>query len=224
MNLLKALLFIALSLQPWYKDAKTEDPNDRAARYAVISHGVNHAVDQATCTGTYNQNPYCTPIWKGRREELAFLLLTQAYFESRFARNVHEGNCEPHQCDAYKDRHGKIRHRSTSIWQIQSTGKKGMVPLSVWTTLAGTDQASTNRAAFTAAKVLSSGYRSCRTIPGAISRYAGVARCDWPGAKYRAAFYERLLRKARLAHKNNYQMKHKPGKPEFNIEEILTEG
>jgi hypothetical protein len=221
MNLLKALLFIALSLQPWYKDAKTEDPADRAARYAVISHAVNYAVDETTCTGSQKHNPYCKRVWRGTREQLAFLLLTQAYFESRFARNVHAGKCEPYQCDAYKDKDGKVRHRSTSIWQIQASN---MVPLSEWKRLAGLDQASTNRAALTAAKIISVGYSRCRTIPGAISIYAGIPRCDWPGAKYRTAFYERMLRKARQAHKKNYKMKPKKGQPEFNIESILREG
>jgi hypothetical protein len=210
MILLKALLYVALSLQPWYKDVKNEDPVDRAARYGVIVKAVEEAADNATCTGSYKHNPYCEPIWKGKKEELAFLLLTQAYFESRFARNVHAGECEPHQCDAYKDRHGKVRHKATSIWQIQATG---IVPRDEWKTLAGLDQASTNRAAYAAAKVLSAGYKRCKTVRGAISQYAGVARCDWPGAKYRTAFYERLLRKARAAHKNGYQKPKPKQKP-----------
>ena len=222
MILLKALVFVALSLQPWYKDVKTEDPIDRTARYSVISHAINGAVDNATCTGSYKTNPYCTPIWKGKKEQLAFLLLTQAYFESRFARNVHAGNCEKHQCDAYKDRNGQVRHKATSIWQIQATS---LVPKNEWATLAGLDQASTDRAAYAAAKVLSAGYRRCRTIRGAISQYAGVARCDWPGAKYRAAFYERMLRKAKAAHKNNYQRLPKPSVEKIaSTKKVPTEG
>jgi len=205
MNLLKALLFVAMMLQPWYKDQKTETHEQRVDRYTVISSSIVKAADSATCTGSYQNNPYCSPIWKGKREELGFLLLTQAYMESRFARNVHAGNCEKHQCDAYKDKTGKILHRSASIWQVQSTGKGGLIPRSEWVALQGLDQQSTDGAAWAATKVLSSAYRQCRTIPGAISLYAGIPRCDWPRASYRNSFYERLLRKGKRAHANGYQ-------------------
>jgi hypothetical protein len=201
MNLLKALLFIALSLQPWYKDKDTETHQDRVDRYAVISQGVTETIDDATCTGSQKHNPYCERVWIKDPDTLAFVLLTLAYQESKFAKNVHAGNCEKHQCDAYKDKDGKIRHRATSLWQIQPSV---LVPPNEWETLAGLDQVSTTHAADASLRIFLAGYRQCKTVTGGISRYAGVSRCDWPHAQFRASFAERLHRKAKHYEANNW--------------------
>jgi len=198
MSLLKGLLFIALSLQPWYADQKSEAYQDRVSRYATIATGINDTVVEVACTGNQNN---CQPSWKGDPDKLGYVLLTLAYQESKLARNVHAGNCGPYQCDAYKDKDGNIRHRATSLWQIQSSKA---VPYDEWKELSGLDQQSTTNAAKAAYKIFFSGYSRCGSISGGISQYAGVARCDWPRAQFRTSFAERLHRNAAHYEQQNW--------------------
>jgi hypothetical protein len=221
MSLLKGLLFIAMSLQPWYEDQKAETHEQRGDRYATIAQGVTQTVEEVTCTGSQKTNKNCTPTWRGNPERLGYVLLTLAYQESKFARNVHAGNCGRYQCDAYKDKNGKIRHRATSLWQIQSSG---LVPPKEWKMLSGLDQQSTTMAAKAAYRIFVSGYRQCGSITGGISRYAGVSRCDWPRAEFRAHFAERLLRKAKHYENNNWIRSPRNKNSEVEITDIQLGG
>ena len=212
MNLLAALLYVSLILTPWYKDLQRETFQERSDRYSIIVSSTVKAAERATCTGQY-ANTICKPIYHGDSMELAFTMFGLAYMESRFARNVHAGKCEAHQCDAYKDRNGNVIHRAASIWQVHVSP---IVPRSEWEQLGGLDQVSTDKAAWAATRVYVHGRNRCGTMVGGISQYAGTGRCDWPEASKRAALIEHLMRKAKEGEKINYQLdeKYKRGKDE----------
>jgi hypothetical protein len=178
------VLAALLSLPPAYADR--EEPG-RDARLATISAAVAEVTARATCSEVYAL-PQCSPIWNGDRRELAALLVAKGWWESRFARNVHEGRCRPDECDAVKWQ-GVVIHRARSPWQLQRTAYSAPE----WNSMVGIDYAATRSAAWAAAKVLAEGQRRCRSASGALAWYA-AGRCTWSGAKSRAATYEQLMR------------------------------
>ncbi len=127
----------------------------------------------------------CRPIWRGDRAELAFLLLAQAYFETRLALHVHQGRCRSHlgECDS---------GRAIGLWQLQAGGH---LPKERWSTLAGTDLAATTRAAWEAARALSRGRNYCGSLTGAVSLYATGRTCRWVPAAKRADYVRLLIDK-----------------------------
>jgi hypothetical protein len=187
------LLTLMLGLPAPYRDP--EPPEERQTRLMTIAQAVTEASHRATCTEDYAVEE-CERLWPGQPLDLALLLITQAYSESRLARNVHAGDCRPYECDPFKSRStGKVVHRARSLWQIHHTR-----PVDAeWDRMVGVDEESTGYAAWAATKMLSLAYHACRSIPGAISRYAGWRRCDWPGAARRTQLFEVLRqRTARL--------------------------
>jgi hypothetical protein len=146
----------------------------------------------ATCSDASSADD-CRRIWPGSSLDLGVLLIAQAYSESRFAKNVHEGKCRAYECDPVRvSRTGEIRHRARSLWQIHNTG-----PIrDEWDQMVGADYASTRAAAWAATKLLSRGYRACRSFSGAISRYAGIDSCSWSEAKRRGKLFEQLRSRA----------------------------
>lgn len=193
MDMTATIAAILLSLTPFYKDARTEEPDERSARMLVVAQAINDAANRAACTGAYATEE-CSKIWHRGPRQLAGLLITQGYWESRFALHVQQGRCGPTECDAEKLRDGRIVHRARSYWQIQATG---LVPGSEWRTLNGTDLEATSRAAWAAAKVLSAAERRCgrraaNWAVGTVSGYAGGISCSWSGAGRRVAFFNRL--------------------------------
>jgi hypothetical protein len=172
-----------------------EPAQERQARLTTIAQAITEASYRATCSQDYEVEE-CQRLWPGQPLDLALLLITQAYSESRLARNVHAGECRPYECDPFKSRStGKVVHRARSIWQMHHTRPVH----DEWDRMVGVDEESTGYAAWAATKMLSYAYNACRSIPGAISRYAGWRRCDWPGAVRRTQLFEVLRqRTARL--------------------------
>lgn len=166
--MMRGILLVLLSLLPWHGD---RHESARAERLWRLAWAIDVAAERSVRSGE----------WTGSRRELAALLIVQGYWESRFARHIHAGRCGPLECDPYRYQ-GQLLHRATSPWQIQFSG---VVPPSEWRTLAGEDLESTTRAATAAARVLSRGRSSCRSLEGTIAAYAGV-RCRWSGARARA--------------------------------------
>jgi hypothetical protein len=125
--------------------------------------------------------------------DLGVLLVTQAYEETKLAKNVHEGQCRAYECDPTRvGRTGKVRHRARSLWQLHHVG-----PIEEeWEHMVGTDFESTRAAAWAATKLLARGYRVCGSFSGAISRYAGVGTCNWSKAKRRGELVLQLRAKA----------------------------
>jgi hypothetical protein len=190
----KTLLAAALRLSPWYGETETDE--ERLARLETIAQAINDATLFAVCAKDARPLPPlpgeakeeegqpCTPVWRGDARQLAFLLLTQAYFETRLARHVHEGRCRVSQgeCDS---------GRATSLWQLQAGGH---LPKERWEKLSGADRAATTHAAFEATRALSRGRNHCGNLSGAISLYATGRTCKWQPAQERVAFLERLAR------------------------------
>lgn len=172
-----------MSLPPAYADR--QEP-DREQRMEIIAEAISHATARASCSETYAL-PECKPIWSKSPYRLGALLVTKGWWESRFAKNVHEGKCLPYECDAKKI--GKlVIHMARSPWQLQRTSyTKGL-----WHQLEGEDFESTRNAAWVAAKILAKGMDRCHTERGALSWYA-VNRCDWSKAGNRFLTYKKII-------------------------------
>lgn len=188
----ESLLAAALTFSSWHGDNETEEA--RAARLRTIAEAINIATLHAVCVKDAPSLPdlpgddpeattkACTRIWRGSPKELAFLLLTQAYFETHLAQHVHEGKCRVHlgECDGGK---------ATSLWQLQAGGH---LPKSRWEKLSGTSLAATTHAAYEAGKALSRGRNYCGNVQGAVALYATGRTCRWKPAEQRVSFVRRL--------------------------------
>ena len=175
----EALLSAAMSFHAWYGDVETSTA--RSTRLDTIATAIDQATELAVCgSGTPDD---CQRLWQGDPRELAFLLLSQAYFETRLALHVHAGRCRAEQgeCDSGK---------AISLWQLQAGYH---LPEDEWRTLSGTDLDSTRQAALEAARALGRGRRYCGSIRGAISLYATGRSCNWEPAQGRSRFVRRLL-------------------------------
>ena len=176
----QSLLAALLSLRPFHTDVETE--SERLARLTTISAAIAAAAVEATCEGA-KPEATCTAVYPGNTRELAFLLVSQAYHETRLAKHVHEGRCRTHigECDS---------GRAIGLWQLQAGPH---LPKDEWKTLAGTDFDATRRSAFEAARALGRGLNYCRSTRGAIALYATGRTCNWQHADARYASYRNLL-------------------------------
>lgn len=196
----ESLLAAAMTLPAWYGDKET--PEERQARLSVIAQAIDDAVGIATCrdsgpsrhgstsrsksNGAERESETCKRFWHGSQRELGFLLLGQAFFETRLALHVHAGNCRVQigECDG---------GRSISLWQLQSGYH---LPVERWRTLSGTDLESTREAALEAARALARARNFCNgSLEGAIANYATGRSCRWKHAAKRMAFVKSLLAK-----------------------------
>jgi hypothetical protein len=127
----------------------------------------------------------CKRIWAGTQRELGFLLLAQAFFETRLALHVHQGNCrkEIGECDS---------GRAISLWQLHAGYR---LPVERWRELSGTDLESTRDAALEAARALARSYNFCGTTEGAVANYATGRGCIWKPAEERLKFAGKLTEK-----------------------------
>lgn len=191
-----ALATILIGLPAFYSDA--EEPSARETRMStVVAPALVDVASEATCSDAY-ATPECKKLWPGTKTDLAMMLLTKGFWESRFALHVQAGKCGPRECDAYKDhRTNRIIHRSASYFQVQATG---LVPVTEWRTLTGLDYDATRRAAWAAAKVASASRNRCARAAGSwefvtVSAYASGKRCSWRGAHRRVAWFTRMKAK-----------------------------
>jgi hypothetical protein len=165
-----------------------EDAAARQARLSTVARAIELASQRATCSGEF-ESPDCQSIWSGETEDLSLLLVTQAWWESRLARHIHEGRCRVFECDAFRSmRTGRIEHRARTLWQLQRTS----LVVDEWSKMVGADLESTYHAAWGATKVLARGYRACGTIAGSIGYYSGAGRCTWSKSPRRVATFEAL--------------------------------
>lgn len=201
----EALLAAALTFRPFHGDV--EAPEERTERLTLIAQAITEAVSIATCDRSgpnaprdaaeekdgakqrqseTDASPSATPckrLWPGDPRQLAFLLLSQAYFETRLAKHVHDGNCRAHigECDS---------GRAISLWQLQWGPH---LPKEEWEKLGEGSLEATRNAAVHAARSLGRGYNYCRSMRGAIALYATGSTCNWRPAARRAAFAQKLL-------------------------------
>lgn len=189
MNFLQYITLVLLSLQPSFSDG--ENWEDRTGRMEIVAKAIDDASSKATCMGDY-EAVGCERKWSGSKKELALLLVTKGFWESRFAKNVHEGKCRTYECDAYKSR-GKVFHKARSPWQIQKTG---LVTSDEYSKMKASTQEATSLSAEVATRYLAIGMNQCKTIKGAISIYGGADSCDWKGADNRYKFFKSLMGKS----------------------------
>lgn len=174
----EAILSILLSLPPAaWPEKNVEDYAERSSRMKVVSYAIEEA-------SSYNK-------WPGTKQELAALLITQAFYESGFARGVHSGKFLGDCANFRKQKNCT----SISLWQIKNTSYF----VTDWESLAGLDDESTNNAALTAAKILSSkksmcGRRSDWPIYTISAYVTGNCRI-WKKARERAVFMSYILYK-----------------------------
>jgi hypothetical protein len=202
MTFAEFLLTVLMAIQPWYKDQESWD--DRQARMTLVAEAIDDASSRMTCSDKYAV-PECKRKWAKSKKELAFLLVTKGWWESKFAKHVHEGNCGPDECDAIKKNGVTLAHAARSPWQIQNTGfvKKGE-----WEKINKADRAGTFTSANIAARALSAGLSRCDTIDGAIGSYGGIG-CNWPGAAKRSAWYRKQLAKSEETFKTEMETRRK---------------
>lgn len=194
-----AIMGVLDKLPTHYLD--TETPEERKVRLNTIAVSIEKAASRAVCETPFASTKYrtCTPIFNGTKDEMVVLLVTIGFWESRFAQNIHEGKCRDWQCDpvVYKDTYGrpiKTIHKAHTNWQLQYNPSIS----DEWKIMIGTNQSSTDAAAWASAKMLSRGYNSCGTVWGSISKYAGVRHCKWTKGKKRVDFYRHKMYKYKL--------------------------
>lgn len=188
------ILLLLLSLSPAHSDG--EDWEARTARMTVLASAIDNASSWATCTDKYKptEEKPCTVQWTGEKKDLAILLVTKGYWESRFAKNVHEGKCKFYECDPHTNKDGSITHRARTPWQMQLTS---FVKKDEWDRMNGATQEATNTAAGVAARILSRAFTRCHNgIYGAISGYAGNMGCSWTGVANRFDTFKKLKAKS----------------------------
>lgn len=189
MNFVQYITVILLSLEPSYSDKETWF--ERATRMETIAHAIDDASSKATCSDKYDV-PNCKKDWPKDKRSLGLLLVTTGFWESRFAKNVHEGKCRTYECDSFRAADGNIRHRARSPWQIQKTV---FVSKEEYSKMNDLSIESTTMSANVATRYLSHGLKTCSTIIGTMAFYAGAKNCLWSEARKRMAFYTTLDQK-----------------------------
>jgi len=209
MNFLEYIVTVLLSLQPAYADKEAWD--QRANRMHVIAEAIDDASSKATCEGKYSTTD-CKKTWTNSKRDLALLLVTKGFWESKFAKNVHEGKCRPYECDSYT-KNGRVIHKARSLWQIQKTG---LVTKEEYNMMNASSVESTTMAANVAVRYLATGMNACKTISGAIAIYGGAKSCSWKGALPREHFFKGLRAKSDEQLHNDANLQKK------NLEERLN--
>lgn len=127
----------------------------------------------------------------GSSDQMAYLLINQGWWETKFAKHVHEGNCrvEIGECD---------RGKAGSPWQIQYGH---WFPKNEWDKLIGTDSEATTAAAMKAADILNKSVNLCISRYGskpmlhtlwATSAYATSKTCTEEKSKKRISYLKKI--------------------------------
>lgn len=200
MNFIQYITLILLSLEPFYGDKEPWDV--RTERMTLIAEAIDDASSKATCEDAYAVDS-CKKIWNGSKKDLALLLVTKGFWESRFAKHVHEGKCHPKECDAVLVR-GKVYHKARSIWQIQKV--PSLVSNQEYKMMNSSTLEGTKVSANVATRFLSLGLNTCHNIKGAIAMYGG-AGCNWTGANNRFVFFNNISSKSEQQFKESSEQR-----------------
>jgi hypothetical protein len=152
-SLTNFLLLAISSLPTFHEDVGEQLAAQKREQAALIASAISHAAENAEG-------------WPGSKRELATLLLTVAWHETRLSLRIHDGRCKPFECD-----HGRAR----GLWQLH---KHASLPRERWLTVAGLDEQSTQNGAAEAALALTRSRHMCRQrgsdwVASTISAYAG---------------------------------------------------
>lgn len=185
MNLTQLITVVIMSLTPAYGDRETWE--EREKRVGMIAVAIDEAAARGTCVEAYEVEG-CEKVWPGSKRELAMVLVATGYFESKFAKNVHEGKCKSYECDSYR-RAGQIVHRARSLWQIQKTG---LVTRDEYEKMKSMTVEGTTTSAIAATRHIAIGMKKCKTILGAFSMYSGAKVCSWKDGRLRENFFRTI--------------------------------
>jgi hypothetical protein len=123
------LISAILSLPTFHEDIGEQLVAQKRAQAELIASAVAEAAEKSRG-------------WPGSQRELAVLLVTIAWHETRFSLRIHDGHCRPYECD-----HGRAR----GLWQLHVHAS---LPRERWLTVAGLDPVSTLNGATEAATAL----------------------------------------------------------------------
>lgn len=183
-----------MGLPSYYGDQ--ESTQERSARMYMTAAAVVSAVDAATCSGPWNGADWCQPVWpRAEKRQLAVLLVTLGWHESRFALHVHKNRCRVKlgECDAVRLPDGRYIALARTPWQMQYS------PLirEHWGSMSSATAIGTFEAAYAAAKIAGRARMRCSSegswTHATISGYASGRSCSWTGAAQRVKTYNRLL-------------------------------
>lgn len=191
MMLADKLFAILIALPPWHGDVKEVDRHDRLR---IIADSVAVGAIEATCDD--GQKEDCKRTWPGSSYEVGSLATDLGWWESRYAKHVHEGRCRLKigECDAVRLSNGIYVALAQSPWQLQQSG---LVPGKIWRKINKADRESTGMAAKAAIHVLGVARASCGAHrPGwearTVARYATGKHCAWKGAANRVRHWKKV--------------------------------
>lgn len=213
-----------MSLTTSKQKLDTETYQEREVRQHIIAQAIGHAAYRATCKGEYN-TPDCSPISNDEMSHAA-ILITIGYWESRFAKHIHEDKCQsgwtkgtnkfkPGECDekAIVDKQGNILNSiflARTMWQLH----KDKNIAEEWDKMSGTSIEATKNAAWAASKK----WAACPTasVKTTVMCYAGTLNPKWKGLMPRVNFYNwnlALIRKLQDKEvMEQYALKHRKAK------------
>lgn len=148
MSLTAYLLSAIAALPTFHEDVSPELSQQKEAQAQMIATAVTQAVDEASG-------------WPSSKQELAALMVTIAWHETKFSLRIHDGRCKPLECD---------KGRARGLWQLQAHRS---LPKERWLLVAGLNPDATRVAAREAATALVRSRRMC----GVATRGG-----DWVGA------------------------------------------
>jgi len=165
------VLALILTFSPWYEDINEKDREGRMATIAFTQVEVGAQLAGEEFPGT--------------QEELVALLMTAGWWETRYNKRIHAGNCHADECDG-----GKAR----SVYQIQMNGT---YPDEIWEDSVGLGMVPTFFATMGAGLSFSAAWRACHEAYGIRGVWAayGIGRCDgsFPHLISRVRWYEKVL-------------------------------
>lgn len=190
---------MAMPMAQYPKGTDPEDQVARDRRFQIIAEAVNTVVRNATCQDVEPEKK-CVAWWPSDQgDRLAAMLVTLAWYESKFMLRIHESRCNSDECDSFTMAGGQIGHRARSLWQVHFNPY--VVSKQDWEGLRGSSLEATTKAATAAARVLVAGRAGCARGRskgweyGAVSAYATGSSCKWSGASDRVKTYRGVLKR-----------------------------
>lgn len=156
MTLTSYLLAAIAALPVFHEDVGADLVATKQDQAEMIAGAIAHSVEGAQG-------------WPGTERELAALMLTVAWHETRLSLRIHDGRCRPLECD---------RGRARGLWQLHVHRS---LPKERWLRVAGLNRESTDNAAHEAAIALIRSRRMCSIatrgrdwVGATLTAYAGL--------------------------------------------------
>ena len=174
--------------------ATCASPAVRAEHLRRVAYAIASASERATWTGPWAAADATIGrrVWPGSAEELAAVLVTTGYWESRFSVAVQAGRCLESGC-------GPRWRLAHSDWQIEQSAA---VSPALWRSLRGLGEVPISDAAWTSARLLALSRGHCAAhardwVEPTLSGYAIGSACSWSGAARRVPMVWSVLYRLR---------------------------